>query len=158
MSGIMVTGAVWLHIVATVVVVGYFTVLTFFVLPALARALPAALQGPAVAAIERRALPFVVVFLVVFLVTGIYLTGNDTRYGGAGSIDSPWAAIILAKHAVIVGMLAVGVYVDALAVRAGSNADDAHRAVAVRRFTLGAGVLTALGLLVLLLTAVAQTS
>jgi uncharacterized membrane protein len=152
------TGAVWLHLVATVVLLGYFAVLTLFVLPVLTRALAGAALGTTVAAIERRALPFVIASLVAFLASGIYMAGSDTRYSGAGSIDSPWATIVLVKHGVIVGMLAVAAYVDALAVRAGSSADDVRRASAIRRFTLGSGVLTALGLVVLLLTAVAQAS
>ncbi len=155
---ITLVGAAWLHLGATIVVVGYFAVLTLFVLPVLGRALPGALLGTTVASIERRALPVVVGSFVVFLATGIYMTGGDARYGGPGSIDSPWATIVLVKHGVIVVMLALGAWVDAVAVRAGASTDDGGRASAIRRFTLGSGVLTALGLLVLLLTAAAQAS
>jgi len=154
----LLAGAVWAHLTATVILVGYFAVLTLMVLPVLTRVLSGAQLGTTVAAIERRALPALLASLGVFLATGIYLMGADARYGGVGSIGSTWATVVLVKHGVVVGMLVLGAYVDALAVRAGSSAKDVGRATAVRRFTLGSAVLTLLGLLVLLLTAVAQSS
>lgn len=155
---VIVVGANWLHLTATILLLGYFTILSFFVLPVLARSLAGADLGSAIAAIERRAMPFVIASLIAFLATGIYLLGNDARYGGVGSLDSTWATALLVKHGVIVGMLVLGVYVDAQAVRAGSAIEDPDAATAVRRFTLGAGGLTFLGLVVLLLTAVVQAS
>jgi uncharacterized membrane protein len=148
--------AVWLHVVATVILIGYFAVLSLFVLPVLTRALPTAELGTAIAAIERRALPFLLGCLVVFLATGVYLMGSDARYAGVGSIDSAWATILLVKHVIIVGMLGLGMYVDALAVRAGSAGDGSQAATGVRRFALGTVAMTLVGAVVLLLTAIAQ--
>lgn len=153
---IAVAGATWLHLAATVVVLGYYAVVPLIVLPALRRSLSPDALGPGLAAIERRALPAIVAALVVFFATGVYLTGSDQRYGGAGAIASPWAGAILVKHGVIVVMVLIGAWVDAAAVRAGSVESTTARAAALRRFSLGGGAISVLGVVVLLLTAVAQ--
>jgi uncharacterized membrane protein len=149
-------GAIWLHLVATVTLLGYFAVMGLLVLPVLRRLASSSELVESVAAIEHRALPFVITSLGVFLATGVYLMGNDSRYGGVGSIDSTWATVLLAKHLVVLVMVGLGLFFDALVVRAAKAPEGIDRAAQLGRITRAAVGMTILAAIVLLLTAVAQ--
>jgi uncharacterized membrane protein len=111
-----------------------------------------------VAALERRALPLVIASLVVFLATGVYLMGVDSRYGGVGSFGSTWAIVFLAKHLVVLVMVGLGVFFDALAIRAVRVPEGIDQATQVGRIARAAEAMTILAAIVLLLTAVAQAA
>lgn len=151
-------GAAWLHLMATVALLGYYAVLAVIVVPVLRRVLPAAQLADALAAVERRALPLVIGSLAVFLATGIYLMGADARYAGVGSIGSTWASVLLVKHIVVIAMVGVGLLVDALFVRGAALEDGQAQAKSLGHLTLGLRGMTLLAAIVLLLTAVAQSS
>jgi uncharacterized membrane protein len=152
----LVTAALWVHLMATVALVGYYTVLAVVVLPALSGRTGPAGSVEIMAAIERRAMPVLVASLVAFLATGIYLTTGDARYSGPGNVNDAWSTLLLVKHVVIVGMLALGSLLDGLIVRSAALAppgsDQAGRRIAYA--TRGMAIL---GATVLLLTAAAQT-
>ena len=152
-------GASWLHLLATVAMLGYYAVFGLVVLPVIARIIPGPELGRTIAAVEGRATPLIVGSLIVFIATGVYLMVNDPAYGGLGYVDgSSWATIFLVKHLVVGAMVGVGVYIDALVVRrfAAPGSDD--QPAAVRRLALACGVMTLLGAVVLLLTVVGQAS
>jgi len=149
-------GAHWLHLVATVTLLGYFAILALLVLPVLHRLRSEREFVETVAALERRALPLVIVSLGAFLVTGVYLMGDDSRYGGVGAIDSTWAGVLLVKHLVVLVMVGLGLAFDALVVRAATVPEGVELAGQVRGITRAAQGMTILGAIVLLLTAVAQ--
>jgi len=149
--------AIWLHALAMVVVLGYYGILGRIVLPALARTLDGPSLGRAVPAMERRALPIVILGIVAFVVTGIYLLAQDGRYSGVGSFESTWSTLMLVKHLVVVGMVVLGVGIDRLAIAVG-QASDEGRARLVEVLVLALDGMTALGAIVLLLTAAAQLS
>ena len=151
-------GARWLHLVATVAMIGYYAVLGVLVLPALRQAGSARALGETIAAMERRALPIIVGSLVAFLATGVYLMGADTRYSGVGEITDSWSTLLLVKHVVVAVMVALGVYIDAIIVRRLAPPDAADQDAAARWLMVVAAVMTGLGLLVLYLTAAAQAS
>lgn len=151
-------GATWLHLLATVALLGYYAIFGLVVLPVIRRLVPARELSESIAAIEGRATPVIVVSLVVFLATGVYLMVTAEQYGGLGNITgSDWATLFLVKHAVIGVMVGVGVYIDALVVRRFAlGAGD--QAAAIRRLTQATVVMTVLGAVVLLLTAAGQAS
>jgi len=148
-------GALWLHAVAMVIVLGYYAVLSRIVLPALRRALDGPGIATAVPAVERRALPLVLAAIVVFIVTGVYLLVADERYAGIGDFSSTWSTMMLVKHLVILAMIALGVVVDRLA-RAVGDASDEGQPQLLEVLSLAADGTMVLGAIVLLLTAVAQ--
>lgn len=148
-------GATWLHLLATVALLGYYAILGVVVLPVLERGRPAAEAAEAVRALEARGLPAIVASLVAFVVTGVWLMLTDDRSGGLGDIGSTWATIFLVKHGLILGMVGVGAWFDLLAVRASGSTDPAAQ---LRRLRGAAVVMTILGALVLLLTAAGQAS
>lgn len=146
--------ATWLHTVAFVIAWGYYGILGRFVLPSLLETGDARSRVDALVAIERRALPFVGLTVVLFGMTGAYLLVVDPRYAGLGNIASGWATLMLVKHVLVALLVAVGVAID-WAVRGLGAADDAR---ALRRVRLGAELATALGALIALLTAAAQAA
>jgi uncharacterized membrane protein len=149
-------GSSWLHLVATVVLLGYVGVLGLVVLPVLRRHVDLATVCQLTVAFERRALPVVVAALVAFLATGVYLTVSDARYGGAGNVTrSPWAAIITLKHGVVALVLGLGLFADGLIARKLADAEAPDRGAAVARLDLVVKAMTVAGAAVLLLTAVA---
>jgi uncharacterized membrane protein len=152
-------GARWLHLVATVTMIGFYAVLGLLVLPVLTRVVTARQLGDTIAAVERRALPVIIGSLAIFLATGVYLMGADARYGGVGDVTgSAWATLLLAKHLVVAVMVGLGVYIDAIIARRMAPPEETDQVAAARRLTVVAGAMTVLGAVVLFLTAAAQAS
>lgn len=150
-------GSSWLHLIATVVLLGYVGVLGLVVIPVLRRDLELPQACDLVVAFERRAMPGVVLALVAFLATGVYLTVSDARYGGAGNVTgSAWASIITLKHILVAALLGLGLYADGLISRRIATADAPDRGAALRRLDTVAWLMTAVGAVVLLLTAIAE--
>ncbi len=151
--------AVWLHTLAFVIAWGYYGVLGRMVLPALARSLDRPAQAAVLVAIERRALPLVVLTLVLFTATGIYLLVVDPEYAGLGNVfASTWTTLMLVKHVLVVALVVVAVYVDRLIRRVGEATSEDVRESALHRVALGAEGATGLGALIVLLTAAAQVA
>jgi uncharacterized membrane protein len=150
-------GATWLHLLATVALLGYYAILCLVVLPAIRGVLPARELGESIAALERRATPVILGSLVIFLATGVFLMTTDSRYGGVGDVaSSTWSSLLLGKHLVIGVMVAIAVYIDALVVRGFAAPGSPGQPAALRRLAQSAGLMTVLGAVVLLLTAAAQ--
>lgn len=152
----------WLHLLATVLWLGGLAMLVLLAWPSLAGQPPGeeSAAGQFVGAVERRFRPLANVSLVVLLVTGMIQMGGDPHYAGLLQFGSPWSLSLLAKHLVIVGMVAVaallqwGVYpaLDRARLLAGRG-DAAELRSAQRRLRRLAAVNLALGVVVLLLTA-----
>jgi uncharacterized membrane protein len=151
--------AVWLHTLAFVIAWGYYGVLGRMVLPALERSLERPAQAAALVAIERRALPLVVLSLVLFTATGTYLLVVDPEYAGLGNVfASTWTTLMLAKHVLVIGLVVVAVYVDRLIRRVGEATSETVRDAALRRLSWSAEGATGLGAVIVLLTAAAQVA
>ena len=154
------TVAAWVHALATVIVLGYYGILGRVVLPALHRSLEGPALGRAVAAVERRALPFVAGSTAAFVASGVYLLVVDPAFAGLGQYTaSTWNTLMLVKHALI-GPLVVGAFVvHRLAVGLdAADLEDRDRQTDLGYLGLAAEVTTGLGALILLLTAAAQAS
>ena len=151
--------AVWLHTLALVIVLGYYGILGRVVLPALERSIDRPAQASALMAIERRALPLLVLSIALFTATGVYLLVIDPDYAGLGNVfASTWTTLMFVKHVLIVGLVVLGVAVDRLVRRVGAATSDDVRDAALHRLTLSAEAATGLGALVILLTAAAQAT
>lgn len=156
----LTTWMLWAHLLATVVLIGYYAVLALILLPvlqAIAGNAPTTEDSPGpdlqlLASVERVAMPLILGALVIFLATGVSLLTSDQRYTGAGSIKDAWATLLLIKHVVIVGMLVLGSTLDGLIVRA-ARVPGAGIGARITWLTRG---MAAIGALVLLLTAAAQ--
>jgi uncharacterized membrane protein len=152
MSQILISLSYWLHAMATATFIGYFVLLAIIFLPVLSKSG----NGPALSEISKRSRPWMYASLIIFMITGIYLTLTDPNYMGIGNFSNIWAIMMLLKHVIIVAMLAMGFWFNAI-LRVGpmmSSNNSAEQAIV--RFRSYVNLMAIAGILVLLLTAFAQ--
>ena len=151
MSQILTTLSVWLHALATVVFIGYYVLLYLIYLPALVPN-----QATILSEISKRSRRWLYASLLVFLVTGSYLTLADSNYLGFANFGNTWGILMLVKHLLILGMIAMGFWFNAI-LRVGPMMHSSTGASqAINRFRLYVIVMAISGVLVLVLTALAQ--
>ena len=102
--------AYWLHMLATVVWIGGLVSLVIIVLPVARRTLKPDLFAQFLAGIQRRLDPLGWLSLSVLLVTGLIQMSANPNYNGLLGISNRWAASILIKHILFLGMIAVSAY------------------------------------------------
>ena len=140
--------SIWLHNIATVILIGHHLLLSLLYIPTLATSHPTMLSE-----ISKRSRPWMYVSLLIFAFTGTYLTFADPNYLGFGNI---WSILMLIKHLLILGMIGIGFWFNAV-LRVGPMMRSNNGAKqATLHFRLYANLMTISGLLVLLLTALGQ--
>jgi uncharacterized membrane protein len=143
-----------LHTLATVIFIGHYLLLSLLYLPVLTKME----QGgtAALSEISKRSRVWLYIALGLFAVTGIYLTLVDPYYLGLGNFQNPWSVLMLVKHILILGMIGVGFWFNVI-VRVGSLLrSTSNSALGVSRLRLYSNLMSACGILVLILTAIAQ--
>lgn len=157
----------FLHLVATIIWIGGLALLVVVVWPAAARLrsantdLGAALRF--LAALRTRFNPLANISLIVLIVTGLIQMASNPHYKGFLQISDDWARAIFAKHIAVLGMIVVGVALQAwvgpaleraslLRMRGGSTTDLERLE---RRERLLTALNLVLGVVVLLFTAIA---
>ncbi len=158
MSQALLTLSLWLHALATVILIGYYMLLSLVYLPYLSKEFRGAALGAALDAISERVRPWLSVSLLVFLVTGVYLTLGDAYYLGFGDFGNAWSVLMLVKHVIVLAMIALGVILTMTVKRGLAVPATAHNPhfEPWGRIQLIAHATSLCGALVLLLTAVAQ--
>ena len=150
MSQILIALSYWLHALATVIFIGHYLLLSTIYLPALNK------NGTILSEISKRSRLWMYVSLGIFLVTGTYLTLVDPNYLGLGNFRNFWAIMMLVKHILIVGMIGLGFWYNAL-LRVGPMMSSNNSAeLGISRFRQYSNLMAISGILVLLLTALAQ--
>jgi hypothetical protein len=151
MSQILIALSTWLHALATVILIGHYLLLSVLYLPVLERG-----GGVFLSQISKRSRPWMYGSLAIFMLTGIYLMLVDPNYLGVGDFGNFWSVMMLVKHLLIVGMIGLGFWYNAF-LRVGPMMASTNNAdVGIRRFRLYANLMAISGVLVLLLTALAQ--
>lgn len=138
------------HALATVIFIGYFVLLAVLYLPALSG------NEAALSAISKRSRPWMYASLIVFAVTGTYLTIVDPNYMGIGNFGSFWAVLMLVKHLIIVLMIALGFWYNAILRVGPMMVSNNNAGMGIARFRKYVNTMAICGVLVLLLTALAQ--
>jgi uncharacterized membrane protein len=108
MSQILISLSFWLHDLATVVFIGHFILLGVLYLPALTN------DGGSLCRISKRSRYWLYASLIVFAVTGVHLTFIDPNYLGIGNFNNFWAVMMLVKHILILVMIALGFWYNAI--------------------------------------------
>lgn len=156
MSQFLQESSVLLHTLATVVFIGYYILLAFIILPALRAQPDIKAAGSALSAISRLSRAWLYAALIVFAITGGYLTLVDPNYRGLGYFSNPWALAMLAKHTVVFVMVVLGFWFNAI-LRVGPLASsNTGVEKAFGQFRPHANTMAALGVVVLVLTAFSQ--
>ena len=151
MSQILIALSTWLHAIATVILIGHYLLLSVIYLPVLEKN-----GGVFLSQISKRSRPWMYLSLVIFMLTGIYLMFADPNYLGVGEFGNFWSIMMLVKHLLIVGMIGLGFWYNAF-LRVGPMMASSNNAeIGIRRFRMFSTLMAASGVLVLLLTALAQ--
>jgi uncharacterized membrane protein len=151
----LAVGASWIHAISIVLVLGYYATLSLAVLPWLMSG-GSREPGSVIAALERRAMPWILASVALFTVTGVILMAAHT---GA---NPDWAPLIIVKHVIVVAMIALGVVVDRVLVPRVAGTWWTPAVVPstdvrdLRPIVQASAVMCVLGAVVLLLTAAAQ--
>ncbi|HET9587297.1 MAG TPA: hypothetical protein VFO91_00790 [Anaerolineales bacterium] len=151
MVQVLIALSVWLHALGTVVFIGHYLLLSVIYLPVLGEE-----HATILSQISKRSRSWMYVSLLIFAVTGVYLTFVDPNYLGLGNFGNLWGIMMLVKHVLILGMIVLGFWFNAI-LRVGPMMRSNNSAqLAIRRFRLYSNLMAISGLLVLLLTALAQ--
>ena len=151
MSSILIALSIWLHNIGTIVLIGHYLLLSLLYVPVLKNEKAAILSE-----ISKRSRPWMYVSLLIFAFTGTYLTLVDPNYLGFADFGNMWGILMLIKHLLILGMIAMGFWFNAI-LRVGPMMRSNNGAQqAMLRFRLYAHLMAISGVSVLLLTALAQ--
>lgn len=155
MSQTLISLSFWLHALATVVFIGHYLLLAIIYLPAM-RTETLEVTGPILSEISKRSRRWLYASLLIFFVTGIYLTFVDPNYLGIGNFRNFWSVMMLIKHILILVMIGAGFWFNAI-LRVGPMLSSHNSAEqAYTRFRQYVNIMAGSGVLVLLLTALAQ--
>ena len=155
MSQVLIALSFWLHSLATVTFIGHFLLLAIIYLPAMKNS-SLEITGPILSNISKQSRRWMYASLLIFMVTGIYLMFADPNYLGVGDFGNFWSIMMLIKHLLIVVMIGAGFFFNAI-LRVGPMLSSRNAAQqAQTRFRLYINIMAINGVLVLLLTALAQ--
>lgn len=151
MSSILIAISIWLHNIGTIALIGHYLLLSLLYIPVLKNE-----KATILSEISKRSRLWMYVSLLIFAVTGTYLTFADPNYLGFANFGNVWGILMLIKHLLILGMIAMGFWFNAILrvgpmMRSNNGAEQA-----MLRFRSYANLMAISGVLVLLLTALAQ--
>ena len=153
MSNFLVALSTWLHTLATIVMIGYYVFLTLIYLPIFENQLQANALRELLEQVSVRLRPFFGGSLLVFLVTGTYLMFINEDYLGLGNFfANSWSVLIVVKHVLVVTFLALAVFSE----RAYLAQISDQNIGALKKFRWAVNINTIQGLVILLLTSIAQ--
>jgi uncharacterized membrane protein len=153
MSILLVALSSWLHVLATIVMVGYFLFASQVYLPILERLMQANELRDLLEQVSARLRPYFGGSLLIFLVTGTYLMLINKNYLGLGQFFSnPWSTLVVVKHVLVLAFLALAVFSE----RAFLRQINDQKPEALKRFRWALNINMVLGALIVLLTAIAQ--
>ena len=149
MTQFLISLSTWLHALATVVFIGHFILLASIYIPALSK------NGAALSEISKRSRPWMYASLLVFAITGTHLMLIDSGYLGFMDFGNFWGIVMLVKHILIIAMIAMGFWFNAI-MRVGPMMSSNNPDQAIVRFRKYVNAMVVCGVLVLLLTSLAQ--
>ena len=152
MTPILISLSYWIHALATVIFVGHYLLLALIYLPVLSKDG----NGLALSEISRQSRTWLYASMIFLAVTGTYLTIADPNYLGLGNFGNFWGVMMLVKHLLIVGMLLMGFWFNGIMRVGPLMSSNTEAAKAIARFRWYTNVMAISGVLVLLLTALAQ--
>ena len=153
MSPLLLATSTTLHALAMIVFIGHYLLLSLIYLPALSTMDNA---GKALGEISRRSRPWMYGAIFVFAVTGVHLMLVNPNYRGIGNFSNPWAMLMLIKHLIIVVMIGLGFWFNAIQRVGPAMRSNSGAALGVVKFRQYSNSMAICGVLVLALTALSQ--
>jgi uncharacterized membrane protein len=155
MTTFLVALSTWLHTLATIIMIGYYIFTSLVYLPIFERQMQAKALRDLLEQISARFRPLFGGALLAFLVTGTYLMLINANYLGIGHFFSnAWSSLIVIKHLLVLVFLALAIYSE----RAFLGKISDQKPEALKQFRWAVNINTAVGTIILLLTAIAQAS
>jgi uncharacterized membrane protein len=154
MESLITIVSLWLHTLATVLMLGHYLLLGLVYVPFFEQQTGGAPAAAALEKISARFMPWVLASFVVFIASGGYLMLVDPYYPGFGNIfANAWTILMSVKHLLVLALIGLGAWLNLALRRAASGAAGAGSLGTVKFIlnTFNAG-----GALVLLLTTIAQ--
>ena len=153
MSTFLVALSIWLHALATIVFIGYYLFTSLIYLPVFERQMQANALRDLLEHISARLRPFFGCSLLIFLVTGTYLMLINKNYLGLGRFfDNLWSSLMVIKHVLVLVFVVLAVISERAFLGQISN----EKPEALKRFRSALNLNMVLGLVILLLTSIAQ--
>ena len=153
MSSLLITVSTWLHALATIVFVGYYLFTGLIYLPVLERRMQADAMRELLEQASAQLRPFFGGSLLIFLLTGTHLMLINENYRGLGNFfTNPWSALMVLKHVLVLAFLVVAVYSE----RAFLGKITDGKPEALKQFHWALNINVFLGVVILLLTSIAQ--
>jgi uncharacterized membrane protein len=156
MNPVFLSICIALHTLSTVLLVGNYVLSALVVVPVLRRLVPEEEQSRLLPALVARSRPWVLSSIATFIVTGTLMLVTDSHYQGFMEIGNPWSVLIYAKHILVLGWIALGVYLDMGVTRRLAGARASDRPGLLAQFWRMNGLSAAGGVIIILLTAVVQ--
>ncbi len=150
---VLLAGATWLHLLATVVLIGQYVLLALIYYPLLRSRIKAAELGGVMEELGTRMRGWIGLSVLIFILTGIYLTLRDPAYLGVGNFGNAWSILMLIKHILVLAFIGVGIYTERALV--GKVAESKGSPDSVTRLETAFAILAILGVAILLMTALA---
>jgi uncharacterized membrane protein len=153
MSTFLVALSTWFHTLATIVFIGYYLFTGLIYLPVLERQMQANILHSLLEQVSARLRPFFGGSLLIFLVTGTHLILINKNYLGLGNFfANPWSILIVIKHVLVLVFVVLAFYSE----RAFLGQISDQNPEALRQFRWALNINMILGVLILLLTTLAQ--
>ena len=155
MNTLLIGLSTWLHTLATIVMIGYFLFTSLIYLPVLEQQLHGNALRELLERISARLRPFFGGSLLIFMITGTHLMLINDDYRGLGNFfANPWSSLIVIKHALVLVFLALAIFAE----RAYLPKISDDKPEMLKQFRRMLNVNLTLGLLIILLTSIAQAS
>jgi uncharacterized membrane protein len=154
MSQLLIATSTTLHALAMIIFIGHYLLMSLIYLPALSNVDNA---GKALGEMSRRSRRWLYGAIVVFAITGVHLMLVNPNYLGIGNFSNLWAVLMLIKHIVIVVMIGLGFWFNMLQRVGPAMRSNSGAAQGVAKFRQYSNIMAICGVIVLALTALAQT-
>lgn len=106
--------SLWLHDMATVLLIGHYLLLVLVYLPLLKSEFQSTQVQQFLQKITQRIQPWLGVALLIFLATGILLMLVNPNYLGVGNFGNQWSILMVLKHIMVIGMVALAFWIGML--------------------------------------------
>ncbi len=153
MSQLLLATSTTLHALAMIIFIGHYLLMSLIYLPALSGTENA---GKALGELSARSRRWLYFSILVFAATGVHLMLIDPNYLGIGNFSNPWALLMLIKHLIIVVMIALGFWFNALQRVGQAMRSNSGAAQGIAKFRQYSNLMAICGVIVLALTALSQ--
>ena len=147
--------SIWLHALATIIMIGYYIFISLIFLPIFEGQMQGTALRNMLERVSSRFRPYFGGSLLIFVITGSYLMLINKNYLGLGHFfGNPWSSLIVIKHLLVLIFLVLAIYAE----RAFLTQISDENSVPLKKFRLATYINTCVGVVIILLTSIAQAA